>query len=60
MMMMIILIMVFRLEFRMMPCSLVDARTFSIHITDVIPEDGGNTLLRSVNTCVQNCVASGE
>jgi len=51
---------VFLLEFRMTPCSLVDARTFNIQTPDVIPEDGGNRFLRSVNTGLQSCAASGE
>jgi hypothetical protein len=44
----------------MTPCSLVDARTFSIHTPGVIPEDEKNGFLRSVNVCLQNCTASGE
>lgn len=51
---------VFPFEFRMITCSLVDARSFSIHTPDVISEDGGNMFLRSVSTCLQNCTASGE
>jgi hypothetical protein len=43
----------FRLDFRMTLCSLVDARTFNIHTPEVIPEDGGNRFLRSVNTCLK-------
>jgi len=43
----IIITMIFHLEFRILPRILEDARTFSIHTPDVIPEDGENRLLEA-------------
>jgi hypothetical protein len=50
----------FGLEFHTTPCSLVDARTFSIHTPYVIPQDGENRFLRSVIAYLRNCRAFGE